>query len=656
MIDFRPKQFAIMAAAFLAGTAAAGAQEDWFVFYPVTGEVALGFDGQWTQSNGAQTYRDITYEEKLRLQFGGYSLDPRIFNFSLFLEPVLSQERSGTPSLSEYSTGTVLNYNGRFSALQGVARSPVSLAGHFTGTDDQLDGDFGTRRDITTESRGLDLSWKFRPFPSTLSYLERSLDESFTQPVFVPGDQPMTVDREELQRTVRYRGRSSKMELYLEGIDFSGETRQNDPDLPPVPPAITDYQSGDARLSNFWRWGKGSSFTSRLTYLTRDGYNAYDRTTVDENLHLQHLENLYTSYAYSYQLMERTVRTETQRGNFELNHRYYTNLTTSFRLEGSATRSDQFRDDDYSGNLDFYYRKQFEPDIRVNANLGGGYRLSDQTGGPLDYTESQVVDAARLVILTQRFIIVSTIAVTAPGCNPCLEGTDYLVEDAGGDFTQLRIPVLSQINVGDTITVEYTYEPPTAKFYGIPYRVGFRVDKDWAGVYHRTSGETQHFISGPDPGVVGNLRTDTTGVDLRWTNDTTRLFASAERRYSTSVNFESTQYSFRQGAFRQLTPNLTINANVSESLVKDTNDSEVYNADVSVNWYPVRGLWINPFVSAFYRTVEPSTEERYWRAGVNTRWNWRRVGFELKYSHTDDVVDGNDRIEDRLMMNIRRQF
>lgn len=657
MIDLRPTKFVMMVAALvLAGVANARAQQDWLVFYPVSGEVIFGFDGEWTQSNNTQTFRDIEYEERLRLQFGGYSLDPRIFNFSLFLEPVLTQAETGSGSGSEHTNGTVLNYNGRFSALHGAPRSPVSLAGNFSGTDDELDGDFGTKRDVITATRGLDLYWKFSPFPSTLSYMERTLDETFTQPTFDPAVQPITIERDEFQKTLRYRGKSRKMEVFLEGIEFDGETVQNNPAVPPPTVQDTDYESGDARLSNYWRWGKGSSYTSRLTYYTRDGFNAYDKTTVDETLRLQHLENLYTYYSYGYEMLDRTVTTETHTGNFELNHRLYNNLTTSFRLEGSTTRADEFRDDDYSGNLDFYYRKEFEPDLKVNANLGVGYRLSDRSGGPLDFSETRVVEITGIVILTQRFIIVSTIIVTAPGCNPCIEGTDYLVESAGGDFTQLRIPAGSRINIGDTITIDYTYEPPTAKFYGIPYRVGFRVDNGWAAFYHRTNGEAQHFISGPDPTAVGDQRTDTTGAELRYTEDSTRLFATAERRYSLSINFESTEYTLRQGAYHRFAPNLSMSANLSESFVYDTNNTEAYNADVTVNWYPVRGLWVSPFASAFYRTIEPDTEERFWRAGVNTRWNWRRLGFDLQYEHTDDVTDSNSRVDDRLTMNIRRRF
>ncbi len=639
MIAFRPKTFVLVVTAILAGTAGARAQNDWLVFYPITGEVMLGYDGDWTRSNGTRTLSQIEYEERLRLNFGGYSLDPRIFNFNLYLEPVLTQTDNSSATGGEDSDSTFLNYSARFSLLHGAPRSPVSLAGSFTGSSDEVDGSLGTRREITTTTRGADLHWKFRPFPSTLSYLDRSLDETFISPFSAP------VDREEFQQTVRYRGRSSKMEVFLEGIEFDDRTAANQ-----------DYESQEGRLSNFWRWGKGSGFTSRLTYLTREGFNAYDRTTVDESLRLQHLENLYTNYAYSYELQERTVTSEKHRGDFDLNHRLYSNLTTSFRLNASKTEAEQFRDEIYEGNLDFYYTKQIRPGVRVNANLGGGYKVSDQFSGRIDFSETQTVDITGVVVLTQRFIIQSTIVVTAPGCSPCTEGPDYLVQSAGGDFTQLSIPGGSRINIGDTIGVDYTYEPPTAKYYSIPYRVGFRLDYRWASVYHRTGGESQHFISGPDPDAVGDQRSDTTGVEFRWTRDTTRLTASAERRFTTNINRESTEYVFRQTAHHNFAPNLAVSGNLSESFIYDDNDVAAYNADATVNWFPVRGLSVSPFLSAFYRTTEPSTEERFWRAGVNTRWNWRRLDMELRYDHTDHETDTSSRVEDRLMMTVRRRF
>ena len=280
MFEIRPAAFAMILTAFLAGVANAQAEDRWLVFYPTSGEVFLGFDGEWQQSGGSETFRRMEYEERLTLLLGGYSLDPRIFNFNLNLEPTFTQVNNDSAGGAEDTRSQNLNYGGRFSFLHGTPASPFSLNGHFLSSDDDLDGDLGTRRELLTTFSGIDLNWKLRAFPSTFSYLERSIDETFFAPFSAP------VERAESWQTVRYRGKSTKMEVLLEGIDFDDRTLTDN-----------DYQSQEARLNNYLRWGKGSSYTSLLGYFTREGFNPYNRANVDQNLRIQHLENLYTTYS-----------------------------------------------------------------------------------------------------------------------------------------------------------------------------------------------------------------------------------------------------------------------------------------------------------------------------------------------------------------------
>lgn len=639
MIIKRRKTLIILLTSFLAGMPAARAA-DWINFYPVEGEISLGFDGLWRDDDTGASTSQLETEERLKLQIGGYSLDPRLFSFNARLEPGLTQRTNDSGTQDYSSDGVNLNYAARFDFLSGIQASPFALSGNVAANSAELEGSLGNRSDVTTESRGASLRWKNRAFPMSLSYRERSLNQ-----VFIPAlGQPPT-EHDEFQRTVTLQGRSRKMELFAEMNDYD--------DLLSVD---HDYESQEARLSNFFRWGKGSYLTSRVGYLIREGFNESEKVNVNESLKIQHLENLYTSYGYSYEWLDRTFETETHRGDFELNHQLYQNLTTSLKLRGSNTNSDEFVERTYGGDLDLTYRKKIAPGVGLRMNAGSGYRVSEQDGGQLDFSESPTVPITGIVILAQRYILWPTIIVTAPACAPCVEGTDYLVEDAGGDYTQLSIPATSPISIGDVITVDYVYESPTVEYYAVPYRAGARLDFGWVAVYHNTSGENQTYVSGPDPAAVNDNRSDVTGIEFIWNGPRLRASAGAERKYTQTGNYSNLEYLLRQTLDYALAPNASLNANFTESFYRNGTSADAYRASLSANWIPFPGFSVNPNLEAFRRIQDPGGTENFVKAGVNLRWQWRRVYMDMRYYHSERDNDGRNTGEDRLMLNVKRKF
>ena len=639
MLISRRKIFLIACAALLAGTAEACAEE-WLNFYPVSGEISLGADGHWTDLDTGTSNQSIRYQESLSLRLGGYSIDPRIFTFNVNLDPALTQETADSGAGNIRTDSTYLNYGARFSLLHGVAAFPFSLGADFSANTVETEGSLGNRSDITTESRGATLTWKFKPFPSSLSYREQSLEETFVSAF----GQPPT-ERDQFQRALTYRGKSRGMELYLEGLEFDDRTALDN-----------DYESQQARLNNDFRWGKKSSLSSRLEYFNREGFNTEERVSVDESLRLQHTQSVSTSYGYTYESLNRTTDTETHRGNFGLNHRLYTNLDTSLRLGGSTTQSDEYQQNSYNANLDFNYRKQIRPGLRFLANLGSGYNVTDQTGGQIDFTESPIVPATGIVVLAQRYILWPTIIVTAPGCSPCLEGPHYLVADAGGDFTQIEIPVGSPINIGDTITVDYAYQPPTVELYGIPYRAGIRLEYAGFAFYHNTTGENQTYVSGPDPTATSDSRTDRTGVSWTRTWGRSSASAGAERVYTQTADRATTEYLLNQSLNYALARNAMLNASLSETFLRDGTDVDAYNGALSLRWIPAPGLSVTPRLSAFHRTADPGGTNSFVKAGVDVSWNWRRLAVDMRYDHTQNDNNGETRIDDRVFVKLTRKF
>ena len=155
------KIFIISLMPILGGIPDARAAE-WINFFPVTGELSLEVDSEWRRTDGEETTKELETTERLELNIGGYSLDPRFFNFNVRLEPELEQRTtdSGTGKFS--SDSTFLNYDARFDFLSGVQASPFALSGNVAANSGEIEGSLGDRRDITNESRGANLRWKNR--------------------------------------------------------------------------------------------------------------------------------------------------------------------------------------------------------------------------------------------------------------------------------------------------------------------------------------------------------------------------------------------------------------------------------------------------------------------------------------------------------------
>ncbi len=633
-------------AALLWRVADARAQE-WIHFNPVQGEVRLSFDGRWQSSDTGSSSRELETEEAVRLRLNGFSIDPRIFTFDVNLEPVFTQQDSKFFGVDETNDSQFLNYGAAFSFLEGTPVSPFGLAASFSQSSGDLDGNLGARSSFETQDRRASLRWKSRAFPSTLSYIERDLEQD-SRASFAS----TPTRRDELLRTVRYLGRSSKMELLLEANEFDDQTVFD-----------RDYTSEQARLSNFFRWGKGSSLTSRIDYFNRDDFNAYDSFSVDESLTLQHTRNFNTDYGYRFQQTSTdVVETDTQSALVGFTHRLYQNLTTTFRLDGTMVdSSDGFEEDSYGGRLDFVYNKKIRWDGRMRAQLGGGYRTTESTGGLVQvFGETHTIPSVGLNIVTldNAFVEVATIIVTAPGCNPCAEGAggDYTVQ-AAGDFTQLVIDTnTSNINAGDTITVDYDFRPRSASFYGVPYRVGLRFDFSWISIYHSSDGEDQTLREG-DPTAVTDRQNDLTGFELRWRRGGSRASFSADRRYFKSDNFESEELIFRQSLFYVFSPGLSGSAGANQTFyVGGDTDGELYSIDGNLTWFPRPGLQVKPRASAYRRTQDPGSEDTFVGAGIDFRWNWRQVTVDVRYDHNYRDSNNNSTEEDRVFMEVKRRF
>jgi hypothetical protein len=642
----------------LATATDARAQEEWLHLDPLRGEVFFEFDGYWRDGTTSDSGRqDLEFTQGFTLQQTGYVIHPRIANLSLDVTPQFSQEDVQLEGQEDdFVTANALSYNGRLSLLQGP-EWPVGLVAAGGQSSSDSDGDLGSRNELDVDYLDVALNWQQRIFPTSLNYRQRRVDRTFR----ALGQSGTRRTQDDFLQTLQLTGNSRKMNVLLQRDWYDDKT-----------PADNDYTYDLARLSHEFNWGKGSELSSRFEYVDRDNFNDTTSLTVDESLRLKHRPNLSSTTSYRYRLTQQeTTDIEQHIGTFGLSHLLYRNLNSSLNLRGSTTETDFSTLDQYGGNLQSGYSKKIPWEGTLRLTGGGGYGIDDidsQDGLLQVFDEPHFVEAITLsFLLDERFVDTSTIIVkdsAAPGAIQFVEGTDYTVSSASNDLTEIFVLSTGAIPVGSTVFVDYQFQSlPTIKYSTTSYNYGVELDFGWIALFRRFFRSDQDRISGANQEFLLDRKDSLTGTELRWIRPRTRATLRAEYRTNDSGDFNSESLIFNQSVFHSLSPQTDLNFNSSQGYTDgDGTDSAIYAANLSLGWRPLSGLYVSPRLGAWWRqddtaTTDGTRDERFYTAGLDLRWNFRRIAVDLRYEHNrregDEVVTTD---EDRVFLRLRRSF
>jgi hypothetical protein len=624
---------------------------EWLQLQPGTAEAFIRFDGTYRSADSAGDSNDSDLEAGFRFRRGGFMLDPAIANFYLQLEPYFSQGKS-TGAVTEDRDGNFFNYIGRLSLFQ-EAPGPFAYDFSASRNSGNTDGSLGNRTENDVETRFVQMRWKNRAFPTFLQYEEKML-EQFFRSAFGSGSS----DRDEVLKSLSLSGRSSKTTLNLERewMDDKNLLRNN------------DYQENRGRLAHRLKWNNASSLRSRIDYTDRTGFNAFRQFNLSETAIINHTDSLTSTSVYRYDSIKRVEESRTKFGEFRLRHRLYTNLATTAHVSDTSIQSDILDEQQEQLGLEFDYRKTSLFGATVNARIGKSYREIDrvsQSGLKDIINESQTVPLAGDVILDERFVITASIIVTdASAIQVFIEGLDYEVFAAGNDLTQLLVIPGGQINVGDTILISYQAENlPTLKFSTTQTDINFRMDWGWVAISHRDNSSDDKRISGAASSFLIDHRYTNTDIQFRWGKDNLDARFGAERRLIRSGVFETTTYTARQSVSFKQSRLLSMDLSISETFSRsDTQDTDLYNLQYSLNWRPSARLSIRPTIGAWKRTDKGITvgpmkrKDSFLSAGFDIRWSFRKLTLDLRYFHNRRGTDTFDTDEDRVMFTLKRRF
>ena len=634
---------------------------DNLVLNPTELDFIFSFDG--TKSKNGIESHESEWETGLRIGQSGYLLDPKIAWFLIDLEPVVRRGVFNSDVSDQETDGKLMNYLVQTNFLRGTP-GPFGFDLSAQRSDNINSGSLGNRFDTLIDSNKAVLHWKNPAFPMSLSYEERTLDEEFRSSL----DSPVT-ERDELLKSWNIKGRSSKLSIHLQHTDSDDRIASRD----------NDYELDRAVINHNFKWGKNSQLNSNINHYERTGFSANKRFTANENVRIQHFDDLYSRATIYYQSTEQTIVNREKGFDYELHHRLYNNLNSTAFVNTSKQDSDNVNEDKWRVGIGTTYNKNSLYGAKVNAGARLSYQRTDRDSmsGLIDVIdESHIVPLSGAILLGRRFIVTSSIVVTdSAGSVTYIEGTDYTTFSVDGDFTQLQIVPGGRISTGDNILVSYSAEQlPTQEFSTVFSNINFNFDFEWVRLSHSDSRSDDKLISGSSESFLNDSQNTLSEIafHLNPYNIDTKL--GIERRYTLNGDFDSTQHTLSQlFSWKTFKSNksqgILWNLNSTQSFTKQHQlDTDLYRLDLSASWRPNPRLRLRPLLSIWKRIDKGEAvtgnrrEDEFFTVGLWARWQYRKIDFDFNYDHNQRTVtrpeinDKTELTEDRIMFTLKRRI
>lgn len=624
-------------------TAESLAGVSWVHLDPLNWEIELEYEGRSEQAEGSGESRQHQFSEKFELQQSGYVASPKIFDFSITLTPTFMQGQSDYALHEERTEGSSFDYDVNLTALQG-AKAPVYFGADASRISGTHSSNLGNYTDYSQEIRSLNMQWKLSAFPMAFSYEERLRDQTQSSGGFAAPRR-----RDEFQQSVRWRARSSKLQVSVEKRRFDDRTSGNDYDL-----------LQQSVVHNF-RWGKNSHLNTRQRYLNREGTHTFKQLSVSEGLRLQHFDSLFSSLYYNYSSVKQSRDMTVHSGEYILNHRPTENLKLALSGEGKNSEFEAGSEIEYGVGLNLTYRKDFLWDGILNFSFDGSALQTDRqsNGTTLETLDvSYSVPATLIVLLNTRAIDIGSILVTdAVAAQVFLEGMDYIVRTLSGDRAELQILTSGLIGAGDTILISYSAAAqPSAQFSTGSWHANVSLDFEWGRLYHSSQINRLTLQSGSFGEGENDLRDQTTGIELKWSGAWLEASARAEIRSYESGNFSRESQTFMESAQIDLPVSARLALSASQiSYESDGRETDLSQWDAHLDWAPLPGMSAKPYLSGWNREDDRGHREERLSAGAKLTWKLRQIDLELDFSHRESVSQNRDRTDQRVGIRIVRR-
>lgn len=619
-----------------------------FGFGRSEGEVEFGLDWSREDTRSAEAsskFQKTRYEERLGIRrVGSFILHPRLITSNFGGTFGLFQEEDRFDGQESSRTGTLLGYS--FDSVI-LSEKPYTVTLFTNRNQSVLSREFGGRSEITFENRGGTFRLRedsflqalgFPYFTSVLGARQELTEEETT----VLGQ---TFRRDEVRTVVSYDGnkgfQTSDLNLRYEFTDL--DDREN---------PRGNFQSHTAGLSYSLDFGPtlNRRWDSRLRYFSRTGRTRSTFLSADEELRLDHHEDLFTDYRYRFSLSEAEAGvTTTHTGAVLLQHQLYKSLTTRLQSDGSLQDLPSGERVRYGGEVDLGYRRALPWRGQLFGGAGTRYQVDDNrfTVSRIDvidepHTAPVPLGGGAGFTLANPFVITSTIVVvdTRGGARLATTlGVDYVIVQEGDSTKIVPLAGSPVILAGDPLAVSYAFEvDPSLKFSAISWHGTAGVDFRWIALSFAHQQTEQTRLSGRDGRFLDDRTSDTARLELRGEWERVRALATALYQIQESRRLEFTTWRF--GQFLSFRPrfDLVLSLNAQESFTEFTvprRRSESYSARGDLTWTPLPSLFVNGFAGlrVFQDSELPTETVR--EAGLRAGWSFGKLEVAPTFTWTD---------------------
>jgi hypothetical protein len=631
------------------------------------GEIELDYeqDRQVTSSPGSPDleFNRLRYDEKLGIRNQGFFIvDPRLFTGNLGLTFDLFQEHDRFDGNKEYQNGKLTGYNFDAGLLNEKPYSATIFANH---NEDVSSREFGGRSAVTFESRGASLHLREDSF-----LLDRGIPY-FNATLSVREEHTLEETTSFAQRFTRDETRDiTTLDATKGFINADLGFRYEQTDVVDRVRPQSAFQTQAANLNYSLDFGPtlNRRWNSRVYFIDRTENSPATFLTVDEQLRIEHHQDLYTDYRYLFFRNDtQTGATTTQNGTFLVHQRIYKNLTTDYKLQGQTQDIPGGNRSYYAGQLDFNYRRSLTPDHHVFVHLGTRYQLDDND---LNVSQVNVIDEPHTApsplgvgvgfTLNNPFVIASTIVVLDSTRIAATPGVDYdIVQE--GDSTKI-VPITGSliISPGENLFISYAFEvAPSIQYSTVSWWVSGGMDFRWIAVSYGHEEFDQTLLAGRDGRFLDDRRSDTAQLELRGDWGSTQARAGA-----TYLTLDSTRLAYTRWQFSQLLAyrpryDLLLSLNTEQSFTDyrlPERESSTHSARLSFDRFAPSGWYTTVYAST--RTLHDSEQpdEILREAGLKARRSYAKLNIVPSLTWSDRERGGVETTDRRVEVKLTRRF
>jgi len=604
------------------------------------------------------------YDENLELRNDGfYLIDPRLLEASagVNLDFFQEQDKATGPSTSGTQNGTLIGYDFNSILLGEKPYSATFLANRYQAETSTL---FGGRTNSLNQSFGL--TGKLR-------------EDSFLREMLPYFSSTIEARQEESDESTTQLGQTYKLDETRDILGYAADKGFQTADLDLYYQYISDSYTGNERFAFDTQWvnlnysldfgpALNRRWDSRISYYTISGAFAQWFLAVDERLHIDHYENLSTTYEYLLSNNSAEGQTDTsQIGIFQIQHRLYQSLVTTLTLQGFYDTLTQGERDSYAAELTPNYSRAIPWGGTLHLDGDGRYEIDDDhlSGSEVRVINEQHGATPSGFTLNQPFVATSTIEVVdirGGGRLPCQLGIDYDITQLGSLTQIVPIPTSEIILPGDPLEVSYSFQVATNGQFSTTTLVGNAgMTFSWIDFNLQHQQTDENLLSGEGGQFLYNQHQDQGRVEVHheWEPCDARATALYQTYDSESELF-SLKYTLQNyGEYLTFRPGWSLILRLSGDEMR-TNYTSPRRQTSSTDFETALDRFIGSgnYFSLYGRIRTLSDSEfptqTYVEAGLRSHWQWGKIHFEPSFSWTDTKYGPLETTDLHLMLRIGR--